>query len=82
MLHAVLPVAGSLAVAWVFYKSVSPLPAAPAKYAPIVLGVWLLIGIGVIVVLKLRGDDSWLTEARKAAEVMEEDHPEPWPAQP
>jgi amino acid transporter len=83
LLHAVLPIAGSLAVGWVFYKSVSPLPAAPAKYAPIVLGVWLLIGIGVIVILKLRGDDSWLTEARKAAELMEEDeHPEPWPAQP
>jgi amino acid transporter len=81
-LHGVLPVAGALAVAWVFYKSVSPLPAAPAKYAPIVLGVWLLIGVGVIVSHKVRGDDSWLVEARKAAELIEDDQPEPWPAQP
>jgi amino acid transporter len=82
MLHLVLPIVGSLAVAWVFYKSVSPLPAAPARYAPIVLAVWLAIGVAVIVIQKLRGNDEWLVEARKAAELVEEDHPEPWPAQP
>jgi amino acid transporter len=82
LLHLVLPLAGSLAVAWVFYKSVSPLPAAPAKYAPIVLAAWLLIGVGVIVMQRLRGNTEWLTDARKAAELMEEDRPEPWPAQP
>jgi amino acid transporter len=82
LLHAVLPIAGSLAVAWVFYKSVSPLPAAPAKYAPIVLGVWLAIGVAVLIFQRMTGRTKWLEEARKAAEITEEDGPEPWPARP
>jgi amino acid transporter len=82
LLHAVLPIAGSLAVGWVFYKSVSPLPAAPAKYAPIVLGVWLAIGVAVLIFQRMTGRTQWLEEARKGAEITEEDGPEPWPARP
>ncbi len=82
LLHAVLPIVGSLAVGWVFYKSVSPLPAAPAKYAPIVLGVWLAIGVAVLIFQRLTGRTQWLEEARKGAEITEEDGPEPWPARP
>ena len=82
LLHAVLPIAGSLAVAWVFYKSVSPLPAAPAKYAPIVIGVWLAIGVAVLIFQRVTGRTQWLEEARKGAEIAEEDGPEPWPARP
>jgi amino acid transporter len=82
LLHAVLPIAGSLAVGWVFYKSVSPLPAAPAKYAPIVLGAWLAIGVAVLIFQRMTGRTQWLEEARKGAEITEEDGPEPWPARP
>jgi len=73
MLHAVLPLLGSLAVAWVFYKSVAPLPPAPGRYAPIVLGVWLALGIAILVFLKLSGKEHWIEEARRAAEIADED---------
>lgn len=65
-LHLVLPVVGLVAAAWVGYKSVVPYPTGPSFWAPIVCGVWLLIGAGGILWLKLSGRTRWLVDAGKA----------------
>jgi amino acid transporter len=65
-LHLVCPIIGTAAIAWVVYKSLVPLPAAPVRYAPIIVGVWLVLGLGVLVVMRLRGKEQWLLEAGKA----------------
>ncbi len=82
ILHGVFPVAGSLAVAWVFYKSVSPLPEGPAGSAPIVIGGWMLLGAAVVLYKKATRDEAWLEKARAAVELAEGDEPEAWPARP
>ncbi len=71
-LHAVFPLVSSIAVLWVGYKSVYPLPPPPSTYAPIVMVVWLLIGVGMLVVLRLRGREQWLIEAGRAVEEQPE----------
>jgi len=65
-LHVLLPIVGFVAALWVGYKSVVPFPTGPTFYAPILFGVWILLGVGVIVMLSMRGRDAWLSEAGKA----------------
>lgn len=66
-LHLVCPIIGTAAIAWVVYKSLVPLPAAPVRYAPIIVVVWLVLGLGVLAVMRLRGKEQWLLEAGRAA---------------
>jgi amino acid transporter len=67
VLHVGFPLVGTLALVWVVYKSVVPLPAAPVRYAPFIFLGWLAIGIVLLVVMRLRGKEGWLLEAGKAA---------------
>jgi amino acid transporter len=71
LLHIVLPIVASAAVGYVGYKSVVPLPAAPAKYAPIVLCGWLLLGAALLVWQNARGNREWLAKAQMAMEETE-----------
>lgn len=64
--HLIFPIASSIAVGIVFYKTVVPLPAAPEKYAPIVLAVWLAVCVVVLIYLRSRGREEWLTLAGRA----------------
>jgi hypothetical protein len=71
VLHIVLPIVASVAVGYVGYKSVVPLPAAPAKYAPLILLGWLLIGLAVLVWHRARGNREWLANAQLAMDDTE-----------
>jgi hypothetical protein len=55
-------------VGYVGYRSVVPLPAAPAKYAPIVLLGWLVLGAALLVWQNARGNREWLAKAQLAME--------------
>jgi amino acid transporter len=66
--HLVLPIVASIAVGYVGYKSVVPLPAAPVKYAPLILIGWLLLGAAVLVWHNARGNREWLAKAQMAME--------------
>jgi amino acid transporter len=68
LLHVVLPVVASVAVGYVGYKSVVPLPAAPARYAPLVLAGWLVAGAVLLVWQNARGNREWLAKAGLAME--------------
>lgn len=66
-LHGIFPIASTLGLIWVGYKSVIPLPAAPVRYAPFVVLGWLVIGIGLVWAMSRSGREEWLMNAGKVA---------------
>jgi amino acid transporter len=70
--HALFPVVSSIALLFVGYYSLNPLPPWPIKLAlPIVL-VWLGLGIAVLIAMLSSGREAWLQRAGDAiAEVPE-----------
>ena len=68
VLHAVFPLLSSVAVLWVAYKSIVPLPEPPLRYAPHIVGVWLVLGVAVLVGMRLVGRERWLLTAGGAAQ--------------
>ena len=69
ILHFVFPVGTSLILIYSLYASFNPFPAPPYNLSPFIVGAWLLIGIAILVVLKLRGNEEWL---QKAGEIVGE----------
>ncbi len=69
ILHFVFPVGTSVVLIYSLYKSFVPLPAEPFNLAPAIVGIWLVIGIGILIVLKIRGNEEWLA---KAGDIVEE----------
>jgi amino acid transporter len=67
VLHALFPLISSVAILWVAYKSVVPLPAAPISYAPAIVAGWFVAGVFVLIVMKLIGQEQWLLRAGSAA---------------
>jgi len=63
LLHGVIPVAATVAVGYVGYKSVVPLPAPPVKWAPIIFVVYMAIGAAILIYLRIRGREEWLSKA-------------------
>ena len=61
ILHFVFPVASTIVLLYAIYASF-PL-SSPFDLAPLVNGVWLLIGIGILLVLRSRGNEEWLVKA-------------------
>ena len=61
ILHLAFPVLSSIALLWVAYKSLDPLPAAPVRYAPIVAGLWLVFGLLTLWGLHRSGRQEWRT---------------------
>jgi len=68
LLHLVLPIVASVAVGYVGYKSVVPLPDPPVKYAPLIGIGWLLIGAALLLWQNARGNKEWLAKAQMAME--------------
>lgn len=67
ILHIALPVISTAALVYVTIKSFQPFPSFPYNYAPLIDGIWLAIGIVILVVLWLRGKDDWLSKAGAAS---------------
>jgi amino acid transporter len=61
ILHAIFPVVSTAVLLYAIYKSF-PL-ATPFDLAPIVDGAWLLVGIVILLALRARGNETWLTRA-------------------
>jgi amino acid transporter len=64
ILHFVFPLVSSLVLIYAIYKSF-PQPD-PYVWAPALDGVWLVIGILILVYLRARGNEEWLTKAGKS----------------
>jgi amino acid transporter len=65
-LHLAMPIVSSIALLIVFYYSVVPLPAYPVVLAPFIVGIWLLIGVGIIFGVRRWGHADWLDKVGSA----------------
>jgi amino acid transporter len=64
ILHLVFPILSTAVLLYAIYKSF-PLTT-PFDLAPIVNGVWLLIGVLILLYLRMRGNEEWLEKAGKS----------------
>ena len=70
--HVVFPVLSLAALVWLGYELFNPFPTVPLVYALPTIGIWLLLGIGILVVMRVRGTEEWLTKAGESAfEIVE-----------
>lgn len=67
ILHVIFPALGTAALLWLGYKTVSPFPAAPDNWAPIVVGIWFVLGIVTLLIMRARGREEWLLHAGRLA---------------
>lgn len=66
--HFIFPVGTAALLIYSLYKSFSPFPAHPYNWSPLIVGVWLAVGLVILGVLKWRGSEEWLTKASLVAE--------------
>ena len=52
ILHVFFPLISTVAVLWVAWNSIVPLPPPPIAYAPAILAVWLLAGVTILFISK------------------------------
>jgi amino acid transporter len=69
LLHFIFPVGTATVLIYSLVKSFSPFPASPNNWSPFIVGAWMLLGVVVLVVLKLRGGETWL---HKAGEIVDD----------
>jgi amino acid transporter len=65
--HVVVPLVGTVALACVVYYSLNPLPAWPIKLAPLVVVLWLALGVVILFAMIAGGRESMLAHAGEAA---------------
>lgn len=65
--HVVFPLLSLAALGWLTYELFNPFPAPPIVYALPTIGAWLLLGIVILVVMRARGKEEWLTRAGESA---------------
>ena len=63
ILHALFPLISTAALIYALMYSFIPFPASTYKYAPLIEGLWLVLGIVVLVVMQARGSAEWLSTA-------------------
>jgi amino acid transporter len=63
VVHGLFPVLATVAVVWVGYNSVVPLPEPPLTYAPWIVGVWFILGLAVLFAMNRLGGEGWLLKA-------------------
>ncbi|MGH3262022.1 MAG: APC family permease, partial [Trebonia sp.] len=66
LLHVVCPIITIVALITVGYYSLNPAPVSPFSWALPICGAWLIVGLIILVVLKIRGNESWMVEAGRA----------------
>jgi amino acid transporter len=77
VLHAVFPIFSTIALIYVGYKSIVPLPASPVNAAPFIVAGWLILGLALVWGMSRTGQEDWL---RRARQTMPDDSPLPEPA--
>ncbi len=62
-LHAIIPLFTTGALIYVGIETFNPMPAYPLNLAPYIAGGWLLVGIAILLIMRARGNLSWLANA-------------------
>jgi amino acid transporter len=68
VLHAIFPLLGTVALFFVAFNSLRPLPPPPIRYTPWVLAIWLALGLLVLLVMKFSGKEDWLINAGRTTQ--------------
>jgi amino acid transporter len=66
ILHVVFPLLSTAALIYALVYSFIPFPASPYSKAPLIDGLWLVLGVIVLVVMRFRGSEDWLRTAGAA----------------
>jgi len=66
LLHIVFPLISTGALIYALVYSFIPFPASPYKWAPLIDGIWLALGIAILAVMWVRRNDAWLRTAGAA----------------
>lgn len=69
LLHALLPLATTAAVAWAIFKTSDPLPASPYRYALVVVDAWLAVSAVLLWAMHRMGRGRWLHEAARSVDL-------------
>jgi amino acid transporter len=69
--QALFPLASTLALAWLVYKTVNPYPAEPFRWTIWTVLGWIVIGVILLVAMKLLGKEDWLHKAGQSVETAE-----------
>lgn len=75
--HVILPIVSTVALVFVGYESINPLPSAPLKYAPIVAGAWILAGVLLLVIMNRLRRETWLLRAGEVTQTAEAENQSP-----
>lgn len=65
--HVICPLFSTAALIWVGVASIVPLPDAPLRYAPVLVGVWIIAGLMLLWFMHRQGKEGWLLKAGEAA---------------
>ena len=71
-LHGVFPILSTVFLAVLLYESLVPYPALPSGWAPLIVAVWLVVGVVVLFVLHQVKREDWIAAAGQAVEVRPE----------
>jgi amino acid transporter len=66
ILHIIFPLVSTGALIYALVYSFIPFPASPFNWAPLIDGLWLFLGVVVLVVMWLQHNDRWLLTAGAA----------------
>ena len=76
MLHLVVPVLTTVALAWVFWKNVETLhpfnPKNAFDYSPLLVIIWTALGLAILFFASRTGKEDWLHRAGKSVELRAE----------
>jgi amino acid transporter len=66
--HGVYPFVSTIALLILCYKSIVPLPDYPVRWAPIIVAIWMLMGLLLVMVSFAMGREEWLHRTATAAQ--------------
>ena len=67
LMHVVFPLASTIALIVVGYKSLNPWPTGDVKWAPWLVAAWLIVGILILVYMNRTGREAWLARSGRTA---------------
>ena len=76
ILHVLIPILTTIALAWVFWKNVETLhpfnPKNAFDYSPLLVIIWTAVGLGILFYASRTGKEDWLSRAGESVQLRAE----------
>jgi amino acid transporter len=66
--HGIYPAVSTIALLILSFNSIVPLPPSPVVWAPVIVAVWIFLGLLIIAMMRFFGREEWLQRAAAATE--------------